>query len=147
MTKLTGVTVDDVAKRLIDYGFHAPTMSFPVAGTLMIEPTESESKAELDRFCDAMIAIKAEADAVAAGQWPADDNPLCNAPHTQSRMVADDWTHPYPRSLAAYPGGLVLGSVGTGGTDKYWPSSARVDGVFGDRHLVCSCPPIESYAD
>ena len=147
LTKLTGVTVDDVAKRLIDYGFHAPTMSFPVAGTLMIEPTESESKAELDRFCDAMIAIKAEADAVAAGQWPADDNPLCNAPHTQSRMVADDWTHPYPRSLAAYPGGLVLGSVGTGGTDKYWPSSARVDGVFGDRHLVCSCPPIESYAD
>ena len=147
LTKATGVSVDDIAKRLIDYGFHAPTMSFPVAGTLMIEPTESESKAELDRFCDAMIAIKAEADAVGAGQWPATDNPLHNAPHTQSRVVADEWTHPYPRSLAAYPGGLTLGSVGTGGTDKYWPSSARVDGVFGDRHLVCSCPPMESYQD
>ena len=147
LTKATGVSVDDVAKRLIDYGFHAPTMSFPVAGTLMIEPTESESKAELDRFCDAMIAIRAEADAVAAGEWPADDNPLHNAPHTQARVVADDWTHPYPRILAAYPGGLRLGSVGTGGTDKYWPASARIDGVFGDRNLVCSCPPVGSYEE
>ncbi|MBK8446274.1 MAG: aminomethyl-transferring glycine dehydrogenase [Micropruina sp.] len=147
LTKTTGVTVDDVAKRLIDYGFHSPTMSFPVAGTLMIEPTESESKAELDRFCDAMIAIRAEADAVAAGQWPADDNPLHNAPHTQHRVVDDEWTHPYPRRLAAYPGGVVLGSIGTGATDKYWPASARIDGVYGDRNLVCSCPPVESYAD
>ncbi len=147
LTKATGVTVDDVAKRLIDYGFHSPTMSFPVSGTLMIEPTESESKAELDRFCDAMIAIRAEADQVAAGDWPADDNPLHNAPHTQSRVLTDDWTHPYSRTLAAYPGGLVLGSVGTGGTDKYWPASARIDGVYGDRNLVCSCPPIESYAE
>ncbi len=145
LTKATGVTVDDVAKRLIDYGFHAPTMSFPVAGTLMIEPTESESKAELDRFCDAMIAIRAEADAVAAGEWPADDNPLHNAPHTQARVIADDWTHPYSRTLAAYPGGLQLGSIGTGATDKYWPASARIDGVFGDRNLVCSCPPVSSY--
>ena len=141
------MSVDDVAKRLIDYGFHAPTMSFPVAGTLMIEPTESESKAELDRFCDAMIAIRAEADAVAAGEWPADDNPLHNAPHTQAAVVSDDWTHPYPRTLAAYPGGLRLGSVGTGATDKYWPASARIDGVFGDRNLVCSCPPVGSYED
>ena len=147
LTKATGVTVDDVAKRLIDYGFHAPTMSFPVAGTLMIEPTESESKAELDRFCDAMIAIRAEADAVAAGEWPADDNPLRNAPHTQYRVAADEWTHPYPRTLAAYPGGVRLGSVGTGATDKYWPASARIDGVFGDRNLVCACPPMESYDD
>ncbi|HVK44818.1 MAG TPA: aminomethyl-transferring glycine dehydrogenase [Micropruina sp.] len=147
LTKATGVTVDDVAKRLIDYGFHAPTMSFPVAGTLMIEPTESESKAELDRFCDAMIAIRAEADAVAAAQWPADDNPLHNAPHTQGRVLADDWTHPYSRTLAAYPGGLVLGTIGTGGTNKYWPASARIDGVYGDRNLVCSCPPVSSYAE
>ena len=147
LTKATGVTVDDVAKRLIDYGFHAPTMSFPVAGTLMIEPTESESKAELDRFCDAMIAIRGEADEVAAGRWPADDNPLHNAPHTQFRVAADEWTHPYPRTLAAYPGGVRLGSIGTGATDKYWPASARIDGVYGDRNLVCSCPPVESYAD
>ncbi|MFT4218846.1 MAG: aminomethyl-transferring glycine dehydrogenase [Micropruina sp.] len=147
LTKATGVTVDDVAKRLIDYGFHAPTMSFPVAGTLMIEPTESESKAELDRFCDAMIAIQAEADAVAAGEWPADDNPLHNAPHTQARVIADEWTHPYSRTLAAYPGGLRLGSIGTGATDKYWPASARIDGVFGDRNLVCSCPPVSSYGE
>ncbi|MCW3157777.1 aminomethyl-transferring glycine dehydrogenase [Micropruina sonneratiae] len=147
LTKATGVTVDDVAKRLIDYGFHAPTMSFPVSGTLMIEPTESESKAELDRFCDAMIAIRAEADAVASGEWPADDNPLHNAPHTPARVLADEWAHPYPRSLAARPGGQRLGSLGTGATDKYWPASARIDGVFGDRNLVCSCPPVESYAD
>ena len=147
LTKATGVTVDDVAKRLIDYGFHAPTMSFPVSGTLMIEPTESESATELDRFCDAMIAIRAEADAVAAGQWPADDNPLHNAPHTQNRLVADHWPHPYPRRLAAYPGGLVLGSIGTGANNKYWPASARIDGVYGDRNLVCSCPPIDSYAE
>src|SRR5262249_13023536 len=103
IAKASGVTVDDVAKRLIDYGVHAPTMSFPVAGTCMVEPTESEDLAELDRFCDAMIAIRAEIDRVVAGEWPARDNPLANAPHTASMVSADEWPHPYPRSLAAYP--------------------------------------------
>ena len=147
LTKASGVSVDDVAKRLIDYGFHAPTMSFPVAGTLMIEPTESESLAEVDRFCDAMLAIRAEADQVAAGEWPAGDNPLHNAPHTLAQVTADEWTHPYPRSLAAFPAGQILGGVGWGATAKYWPASARIDGAFGDRHLVCSCPPVDSYAE
>ena len=147
LTKETGVTVDDVAKRLIDYGFHAPTMSFPVAGTLMIEPTESESLAELDRFCDAMIAIRAEASRVAAGEWPASDNPLHNAPHTLSQVTADEWSHPYSRQQAAFPGGRVLGGVGWGATDKYWPATSRIDGAFGDRNLVCSCPPLESYGE
>ncbi|WP_040160842.1 aminomethyl-transferring glycine dehydrogenase [Nigerium massiliense] len=146
MTQRTGVTVDDVAKRLIDYGFHAPTMSFPVSGTLMVEPTESESLAELDRFADAMAQIAAESERVAAGEWPADDNPLHNAPHTLAEVTADEWDHPYPRSVAAFPAGRVLGSIGAGGTDKYWPASARIDGAFGDRNLVCSCPPLESYA-
>ena len=147
MTKRTHVTVDDVAKRLIDYGFHAPTMSFPVAGTLMVEPTESESLAELDRFADAMASIAGEIERVAAGEWPADDNPLRHAPHTLARVTADEWTHPYPRSVAAFPAGRTLGSVGAGAQDKYWPASARIDGAFGDRHLVCSCPPIESYEE
>jgi glycine dehydrogenase len=133
IAKDTGVTVDDVAKRLIDYGFHAPTMSFPVAGTLMVEPTESEDLAELDRFCDAMIAIRAEIDRVAAGEWPPGDNPLVNAPHTAA-SIAGDWTHPYPRTEAVYPAGLDPRS-------KYWPPVRRIDGAFGDRHLVCSCPP------
>jgi glycine dehydrogenase len=131
ISKASGVTVDDVAKRLVDYGFHAPTMSFPVAGTLMVEPTESESLDELDRFCDAMIAIRAEIDRVAAGEWPTDDNPLHNAPHTAA-MLIDDWTSPYPRQLAAYP----VESVREG---KYWPPVRRVDGAYGDRHLQCSC--------
>ncbi|HXR44137.1 MAG TPA: aminomethyl-transferring glycine dehydrogenase, partial [Pseudolysinimonas sp.] len=130
----TGITVDDVAKRLIDYGFHAPTMSFPVAGTLMVEPTESEDLAELDRFVTAMIAIKAEADAVAAGEWPADDNPLVNAPHTAEAAVATEWTHPYARETAVYP---VPGLV----HDKYWPPVRRIDQAYGDRNLVCACPP------
>ncbi len=147
LTKETGVTVDDVAKRLIDYGFHAPTMSFPVAGTLMVEPTESESRAELDRFADAMIAIHAEARNVQAGQWPADDNPLVNAPHPASRVTADEWTHPYSRTLAGYPAGRTAGPVAGRGGDKYWPAVARVDGVYGDRNLVCSCPPPEAYED
>jgi glycine dehydrogenase len=138
ITKATGVTVDDVAKRLIDYGFHAPTMSFPVAGTLMVEPTESEDLAELDRFCDAMIAIRGEIDRVAAGEWPAGDNPLANAPHTASMVTADDWPHPYPRSLAAYPGGGDRSA-------KYWPPVRRIDGAYGDRNLVCSCPSPEAY--
>ncbi|WP_334144111.1 aminomethyl-transferring glycine dehydrogenase [Rhabdothermincola sp.] len=138
LTKATGVTVDDIAKRLIDYGFHAPTMSFPVAGTLMIEPTESESRAELDRFCDAMIAIRAEIDRVAAGEWPRDDNPLANAPHPAEDVLVDHWSHPYPRELAAYP----VAALRAG---KYWPPVSRIDGAYGDRNVVCACPPVEAY--
>ncbi len=138
--KSTGVTNEDVAKRLIDYGFHAPTMSFPVAGTLMIEPTESESLAELDRFCDAMIAIRAEIDAVANGTWPADDNPLCNAPHTAEEVGGDVWERAYPRSLAGWPTEQQRES-------KYWPPVSRIDGGYGDRNLVCSCPPIDELAE
>lgn len=137
ITKATGITVDDVAKRLADYGLHAPTMSFPVAGTLMVEPTESEDLAELDRFCDAMIAIKAEIDRVAEGVWPADDNPLCNAPHT-APSIAGKWDHTYSREEAAYPAGA------TG--PKIWPPVRRIDGAKGDRNLVCSCPPVEAYS-
>lgn len=135
----TGVTVDDVAKRLIDYGFHAPTMSFPVVGTLMVEPTESEDLGELERFVEAMIAIKTEADAVAAGQWPADDNPLVNAPHTAQAAVVGEWTHPYSRETAVYP---VPAQVRT----KYWPPVRRIDNAYGDRNLVCACPPPEAFA-
>ncbi len=138
ITKETGVTVDDVAKRLIDYGFHAPTMSFPVAGTLMIEPTESEDLAELDRFCDAMIAIRAEIDRVGSGEWPADDNPLRGAPHTAESLLGE-WEHPYSRELAAYPVAGVR-------ADKYWAPVRRVDGAYGDRHLVCSCSAPADYA-
>ncbi|NEE04025.1 aminomethyl-transferring glycine dehydrogenase [Phytoactinopolyspora halotolerans] len=137
MTKATGVTVDDVAKRLIDYGFHAPTMSFPVAGTLMIEPTESEDLAELDRFCDAMIAIRAEADRVEAGEWPAGNNPLRNAPHTAESLVGQ-WDHPYTREVAVYPSASAR-------ADKYWPPVRRIDGAYGDRNLVCSCPAPEAF--
>ena len=133
-----GISVDDIAKRLIDYGFHAPTMSFPVAGTLMIEPTESESKAEIDRFCDAMIAIKHEINQVAAGQLELADNPLVHAPHTAAMVGADEWTRSYSRSQAAYP----LRSLRE---NKYWPPVSRVDHVFGDRNLICSCPPISDY--
>ncbi|MBO3662293.1 aminomethyl-transferring glycine dehydrogenase [Microbacterium stercoris] len=135
----TGITVDDVAKRLIDYGFHAPTMSFPVPGTLMVEPTESEDLGELDRFVEAMIAIHDEARRVGAGEWPADDNPLVNAPHTAACAVATQWPHPYSRELAVYPAGNSAG--------KYWPPVRRVDQAYGDRHLVCACPPIEAFAD
>ncbi len=135
----TGITVDDVAKRLIDYGFHAPTMSFPVAGTLMVEPTESEDLAELDRFVEAMIAIRAEATRVQAGEWPAADNPLVNAPHTAETIVAGDWDHPYSREEAVYP---VRSLIRT----KYWPPVRRIDNAFGDRNLVCACPPIEAFA-
>ncbi|WP_314147545.1 aminomethyl-transferring glycine dehydrogenase [uncultured Leifsonia sp.] len=139
LTESTGVTVDDVAKRLIDFGFHAPTMSFPVAGTLMVEPTESEDIAELDRFIAAMVAIRAEADAVAAGDWTADDNPLRNAPHTAESVVASDWTHPYSREQAVYP---VPALVRT----KYWPPVRRIDQAYGDRNLFCACPPPEAFA-
>ena len=135
----TGITVDDVAKRLIDYGFHAPTMSFPVAGTLMIEPTESESLEEIDRFCDAMLAIHAEAMQVKAGVWPADDNPLVNAPHTADEVAGDDWEHPYSRQIAAHPEEWHRES-------KYWPPVSRIDGAYGDRNLVCTCPPMSDYA-
>jgi glycine dehydrogenase len=138
ITKSSGVTVDDVAKRLIDYGFHAPTMSFPVAGTLMVEPTESENLAELDRFIEAMISIKHEIDRVAAGEWPADDNPLVKAPHT-AEMLARDWTAPYSRELAVYPAGLDP-------RNKYWAPVRRINGALGDRNLVCSCPPVEAYS-
>ncbi|MDG4810145.1 aminomethyl-transferring glycine dehydrogenase [Micromonospora sp. WMMD1120] len=140
LTKATGVSVDDVAKRLIDYGFHAPTMSFPVAGTLMVEPTESEDLAELDRFCDAMIAIRAEIDQVGSGQWPAGDNPLANAPHTAAMVSGDEWPHPYPRSVGAYPAGVDRAG-------KYWPPVRRIDGAYGDRNLVCSCPSPEAFED
>ncbi|MCP3976676.1 MAG: aminomethyl-transferring glycine dehydrogenase [bacterium] len=132
------VTVDDVAKRLIDFGFHAPTMSFPVAGTLMIEPTESESLRELDRFCDAMIMIKAEIDAIAAGEIAHEDSPLFHAPHTAEEVIADSWDRPYPREQGAYP-------VASLRDDKYWPPVGRVDNSYGDRNVVCSCPPIEDY--
>ncbi|MEU7762170.1 aminomethyl-transferring glycine dehydrogenase [Micromonospora aurantiaca (nom. illeg.)] len=140
LTKATGVSVDDVAKRLIDYGFHAPTMSFPVAGTLMVEPTESEDLAELDRFCDAMIAIRAEIDKVGSGEWPAGDNPLSNAPHTAAMVSADEWSHPYPRSVGAYPAGVDRAG-------RYWPPVRRIDGAYGDRNLVCSCPAPEAFED
>jgi len=138
ITKETGVTVDDVAKRLIDYGFHAPTMSFPVSGTLMVEPTESEDLTEIDRFIAAMIEIRKEIDAVGAGQWPADDNPLRNAPHT-ARCLVEDWDHPYSRELAVYPAGVDPAS-------KYWSPVRRIDGAYGDRNLVCACPPVEAYS-
>ncbi len=138
LTQSTGISVDDVAKRLMDYGFHAPTMSFPVAGTLMVEPTESESLVELDRFCDAMIAIRGEIDRVVAGDWPADDNPLVRAPHPAEDVLRDEWNRAYPRELAAYP----LASLRK---DKYWPPVSRIDGAYGDRNVVCSCPPLDSY--
>lgn len=139
ITKATGVTVDDIAKRLADYGFHAPTTSFPVAGTLMVEPTESESLAEVDAFCDAMIAIRAEIASVGSGHWPADDNPLRNAPHTAECLLVENWDHPYSREQAAYP-------MGKGARPKVWPAVRRIDGAYGDRNLVCSCPPIEAFA-
>ncbi len=147
VTKASGVTVDDVAKRLIDYGFHAPTMSFPVAGTLMVEPTESENLEELDRFCTAMINIRDEIAKIEAGEWPKDDNPLSQAPHTQARVIADEWDHPYSRRVAAFPAGLHAGPISAQGFDKYWPPVGRIDGAFGDRNLVCTCPPAEAYAD
>jgi glycine dehydrogenase len=138
LTKASGVTVDDVAKRLIDYGFHAPTMSFPVAGTLMVEPTESEDLAEIDRFCDAMLAIRAEIEQVERGEWSVDKSPLRNAPHT-TRAIVGDWDRAYPREVAAFPTGLD--------PDKYWAPVARIDQAYGDRHLVCSCPPPEAFAE
>ena len=139
LARETGITVDDVAKRLVDYGFHAPTMSFPVSGTLMIEPTESESLAELDRFCDAMIAIRAEIARVASGEYDAHDNPLKNAPHTAEMLIAGEWKHPYDAEEAAYPPGVDRRA-------KYWPPVRRIDQAYGDRNLVCACPPPEAFA-
>ncbi len=139
ITASTGVTNEDVAKRLVDYGFHAPTMSFPVAGTLMIEPTESEDLSELDRFCEAMIAIRHEIERVGSGEYDRDDNPLKNAPHTAEMLIAAEWKHPYDRAEAAYP-------VPGGRQGKYWPPVRRIDQAYGDRHLVCACPPPEAFA-
>ena len=138
LKRQSGVTEEDVAKRLIDYGFHAPTVSFPVAGTLMIEPTESEAKGELDRFCDALVSIKGEIDEVAMGLADPADNPLKNAPHTAAMVTADEWTHPYARTKAAWPAPWTR-------EHKFWPSVRRVDNAYGDRNLVCACPPVEAY--
>ena len=134
-----GVTEHDVAKRLIDYGFHAPTVSFPVAGTLMVEPTESEPREELDRFCDAMVAIRGEIQAVIDGAADRADNMLKNAPHTVEELLRADWEHPYSREQAAFPLPFVR-------LHKYWPPVSRINDALGDRNLVCSCPPVEYYA-
>jgi glycine dehydrogenase len=133
------VKVEDIAKRLMDYGFHAPTMSFPVPGTLMIEPTESESKAELDRLCDALISIRNEIRAIEEGKADKSDNMLKNAPHTASAIASDAWKHPYSREEAAFPAPWVRES-------KFWPAVSRVDNPYGDRNLVCTCPPMSSYS-
>ncbi|MCL6421876.1 aminomethyl-transferring glycine dehydrogenase [Brachybacterium sp. JHP9] len=154
-TARTGITVDDVAKRLIDYGFHAPTMSFPVSGTLMVEPTESEDLPEIDRFIDAMLAIAAEAEKVLAGEWPAEDNPLVNAPHTAQCIAVAQWEHPYSREVAVYPGVAASGDGAEGYhmtaqmrvESKYWPPVRRIDQAYGDRHLVCTCQPLDAYAE
>ena len=135
-----GVEVADMAKRLMDYGYHAPTVSFPVVDTLMIEPTESESKEELDKFCSAMIAIRHEIDEIISGQADKTDNVLKNAPHTAKAVIIGEWKHGYTREKAAYPLKWVKDS-------KFWPSVARVDNVRGDKNLICGCPPIESYAE
>ncbi len=139
LTEKAGISVEDIAKRLIDYGFHAPTMSWPVAGTLMVEPTESEPKVELDRFCEAMIAIREEIRSIETGVWTADDNPLKHAPHTAEDLAVDEWNRAYPRKLGCFPTGVTPAS-------KYWPPVGRVDNVFGDRNLVCTCPPMEEVA-
>jgi len=136
--KTAGIKIDDIAKRMMDYGFHAPTMSWPVPGTLMIEPTESESKAELDRFCDALIAIRAEIRAIEEGRADKADNVLKNAPHTVAHVTASEWTHAYTREEAAYPAPWLRDF-------KFWPSVGRVDNPYGDRNLVCACEPMSSY--
>jgi glycine dehydrogenase len=138
--KSAGVKVEDIAKRLMDYGFHAPTMSWPVPGTLMVEPTESESKSELDRLCDALISIRAEIRAIEEAQLDRDDNPLKNSPHTARSLSADAWPHKYSRQSAAYPAAWLK-------THKFWPPVARIDNPYGDRNLVCTCPPMgDSYS-
>ena len=134
-----GIEVDDIAKRLMDYGFHAPTMSFPIAGTLMVEPTESESKAELDRFCEAMQSIRAEIREVEEGKLPREDNPLKHAPHTAQAIASGQWSHPYSRETAAFPASWTRAR-------KFWPSVGRINNAHGDRNLMCTCPPIEAYS-
>ena len=136
--EISGITEEDIAKRLMDYGFHAPTMSWPVPGTMMIEPTESESKDELDRFCQAMISIKNEINDIVNGNIDKENNPLKNAPHTANYSLSQNWDHPYSRKDACFPGKWQH-------EYKYWPSVSRIDNAFGDRNLVCSCPPIEEY--
>jgi glycine dehydrogenase len=135
-----GVEVEDIAKRLMDYGFHAPTMSFPVPGTIMIEPTESESKQELDRFCDALISIRQEISEIEQGIADRKDNVLKNAPHTLAEITKDEWNHTYSRSKAAFPLPYIR-------EKKFWASVGRVDNAYGDRNLVCACPPVEAYAE
>jgi len=134
----TGIAEIDIAKRLMDYGFHAPTVSFPVAGTIMVEPTESESKGELDRFIAALISIREEIRKVESGVWPAEDNPLKRAPHTQADLADAEWNRPYTRHEAAFPLPWVA-------ENKFWPSVNRIDDVYGDRNLFCACPPMEEY--
>lgn len=136
----SGIEVEDIAKRLMDYGFHAPTISFPVAGTVMVEPTESESKAELDRFVEAMIGIREEIAAVERGELDRTNNPLKRAPHTAAHVTSDDWDRPYTRQQAAYPTQHTR-------ERKFWPTVGRVESAFGDRNLICACPPIESYQE
>jgi len=140
LRRSAGLEVDDLAKRLMDYGFHAPTVSWPVAGTVMVEPTESEALAELDRFCGAMVAIRAEAAAIEAGQSDRADNPLKRAPHTLAAVTADVWDRPYSRSQAAFPAGPEQQA------SKLWPAVARIDNAYGDRNLVCTCPSLEELA-
>jgi glycine dehydrogenase len=139
-TAASGVSVDDIAKRLMDFGFHAPTMSFPVVGTLMIEPTESESKAELDRFADALLAIRAEIAEIEAGRVPVESSALRNAPHTAADLLREEWARPYTREQGAYPAHWVKAR-------KYWPPVRRIDNVYGDRNIVCECLPVEAYAE
>jgi glycine dehydrogenase len=139
LKRTAGIEVEDVAKRLMDYGFHAPTVSFPVPGTMMIEPTESESKGELDRFCDAMISIRSEIREIERGEAPRDNNVLKNAPHTARMVTATEWPHPYTREKAAFPVEWLRAG-------KFWPSVARINNPLGDRTLVCTCPPVETYA-
>ncbi len=136
----TGITEEDIAKRLIDFGFHAPTMSWPVPGTIMIEPTESESLSELDRFCETLIKIKEEINKVKSGDFDKNDNPLKNAPHTHVELTANEWKHKYSRETAAYPSAILK-------SYKYWPPVARVDNVYGDKNLFCSCPTMDEYKE
>jgi glycine dehydrogenase len=135
-----GIEAEDVAKRLMDYGFHAPTLSFPVAGTIMIEPTESENKEELDKFCDALISIYEEIKSIENGESDKKDNVLKNSPHTLATITADEWNHSYPRSKAAFPLDYLR-------ENKFWPAVSRVNNTYGDRHLICTCEPVESYME
>ena len=146
ITKNTGVTVDDVAKRLMDHGFHAPTVSFPVAGTLMIEPTESEDLREMDRFISAMVSIRAEIADIEAGEITVEQSPLRFAPHTTSDLLRSDWDRKYSREIGAYPSGMTMANSELASAGKYWPAVGRIDGVYGDRNLVCSCLPISELA-